>query len=162
MHSREDREADNDGAGSGPTFKIRILPDARLTRTVRQDVLTFAAKFNIGHDDLEEFIFALGEALANAIEHSRSSRAIEVRCDIERDKIVATIRDSGLGFPVQDSMPNVSLPDESSDRGRGLPIMRKCTDIFALHSVPGRGTAVVLGRYLRRKRRGRNEENVAV
>jgi hypothetical protein len=35
--------------------------------------------------------------------------------------------------------------------------MRRCTDIFAVHSVPGRGTAVVLGRYLRRKRNQHQE-----
>jgi hypothetical protein len=27
--------------------------------------------------------------------------------------------------------------------------MRRCCDIFALNSSPGKGTAVVLGRYLR-------------
>lgn len=132
----------------GQTLKVRIPPNARFGRGVRREVLSFAGRFEIGHDELEEFIFAVGEALANAIEHSRSSDVIEVRCQVEDDKILATIVDSGAGFS-SDAVPNVSLPDAFAERGRGLPIMRRCTDIFALHSVPGRGTAVVLGRYFR-------------
>ena len=138
------------GAAPGQTLKVRIPPNARFSRSVRQEVLSFAGKFELNREELEEFIFAVGEALANAIEHSRSTDVIEVRCRIEDDKILATIVDSGAGF--QDGpIPNVALPPDMSERGRGLPIMRRCTDIFAVHSVPGRGTAVVLGRYLRRK-----------
>ena len=133
------------------TLKVRIPPNPRFGRSVRQAVLSFAGKFEIGHDELEEFIFALGEALANAIEHSHSAEVIEVRCQVEDGKILATVTDAGAGF--QDAqVSNVSLPSEYSERGRGLPIMRRCTDIFAVHSMPGRGTSVVLGRYLRHRR----------
>jgi anti-sigma regulatory factor (Ser/Thr protein kinase) len=118
---------------------------------VRQEVLSFAGRYEVGGEELEDFIFAVGEALANAIEHSRSNDVIEVRCQIEDDKILATIVDSGSGFR-SDTVPNVRLPDALSEHGRGLPIMRRCSDVFAVHSIPGRGTAVVLGRYLRRKR----------
>lgn len=116
--------------------------------------MSFADRFELSREDLEEFVFAVGEALANAIEHSCSTDVIEVRCQIEEDKIVATIVDSGAGFRAG-SMPKADFPDTLCERGRGLPIMRRCTDIFAVHSVPGRGTAVVLGRYLQRKRRRR-------
>jgi anti-sigma regulatory factor (Ser/Thr protein kinase) len=114
-------------------------------------VRSFASEFGIDDDDLDQFIFAVGEALANAIEHSRSTDVIEIRCQLEDDKVLATIVDSGAGFKV-DPRETVSLPDALTERGRGLPIMRHCSDIFALHSVPGRGTAVVLGRYLRHHR----------
>lgn len=140
-----------EGAPSrGRALKVRIPPNARFSRSVRQEVLSFAGKYQVGGEELDDFIFAVGEALANAIEHSRSSDIIEVRCQIEDDKILATIVDSGAGFRA-DSLPTAKLPDAFSEHGRGLPIMRRCADVFALHSVPGRGTAIVLGRYLRRK-----------
>ncbi len=144
---------DYDQAASprGQTLKVRIPPNARFGRAVRQQVLAFACRFEISREDLEEFMFAVGEALANAIEHSQSSDVIEVRCQIEDDKILATILDSGAGFK-SDPIASAKLPDILSERGRGLPIMRRCSDIFAVHSVPGRGTAVVLGRYFGRKR----------
>jgi anti-sigma regulatory factor (Ser/Thr protein kinase) len=139
------------------TLRVRIPPSARFSRSVRQDVLSFARKFDMDREPLEEFIFAIGEALANAIEHSRSSDVIEVRCQLQDDKIVATIVDSGMGFNV-DPLASAALPDVMSERGRGLPIMRRCTDIFAVHSTPGRGTAVVLGRYLRGQRRNQETQ----
>lgn len=142
----------NSAGPGGRSLRVRIPPNARFSRSVRHQVLSFAGNHEISDQELEEFIFAVGEALANAIEHSRTSDVIEVHCQIEDDKILATIVDSGAGFTA-DPGPNVSLPDALTERGRGLPIMRRCTDIFAVHSVPGRGTAVVLGRYLRSKQR---------
>lgn len=112
---------------------------------------SFAAKSSIGRNELDEFVTAIGEALANAIEHSNSSSSIELSCSIEHDKVMATIVDSGNGF---DSDPSDArnLPDPLTESGRGLPIMRSCSDIFAIRSVPGKGTAIVLGRYLRKPR----------
>ena len=139
------------GGPRAETLKVRIPPNARFGKNVRDEVVEFANRYQIGRQELDEFIFAIGEALANAIEHSRSDDVIEVRCQIEPDKITATIIDSGAGFepaPVN----ALTLPDAMSERGRGLPIMRQCADIFAVHSIPGKGTAVVLGRYLSKPR----------
>ncbi|MGZ3499026.1 MAG: ATP-binding protein [Vulcanimicrobiaceae bacterium] len=155
---RERRDYCN--GGRAHALKVRIPPNARFGRSVRQEVISFAHQYAIDRDDLDEFIFAIGEALANAIEHSGSNDIIEVRCQIEDDKILATIIDSGTGFETE-PVPNIPLPDELSERGRGLPIMRRCTDIFAVHSVPGKGTAVVLGRYLRREGTRPGENSVA-
>ena len=138
------------GVSCGRTLRVRIPPNARFGRNARAEVLAFATRCDIKPEDLDDFIFAVGEALANAIEHSRTNDVIELRCQIEDDKIVATVIDSGTGFR-SDVVPPPTLPDAYEERGRGLPIMRRCTDIFAVHSVPGRGTAVVLGRYLRAK-----------
>jgi serine/threonine-protein kinase RsbW len=148
-------------AAAGQTLKVRVPPNPRFSRNVRQEVLSFAGKFELSHEELEEFILAVGEALANAIEHARTTDLIEVRCRIEDDKILAAIVDSGAGFHAAPIPSVVTLPPEFSERGRGLPIMRRCTDIFAVHSVPGRGTAVVLGRYLRRKRTEAEETSIA-
>ena len=142
----------------GQRITVRIPPNARFSGSVRREVMSFAGRFQLSRQELEEFIFAVGEALANAIEHSRSSDVIEVRCQVENDKIVATVVDSGAGFR-SGFVPKAELPDAYSERGRGLPIMRRCTDIFAVHSVPGRGTAVVLGRYLQSKRQYRETED---
>src|SRR5579872_7427951 len=82
----------------GQMLKVRFPPNARLSGSVRREVMSFAARFQVSRQELDDFIFAVGEALANAIEHSQSSDVIEVRCEIEEDKIVATIVDSGAGF----------------------------------------------------------------
>jgi len=145
------------GDQAAQALKVRIPPNARFGKSVRDQVVTFANRFQINRTELDEFVFAIGEALANAIEHSHSSDVIEVRCQVEGDKIVATVIDSGAGFETG-TLSKITLPNELSERGRGLPIMRRCTDIFAVHSIPGKGTAVVLGRYLHRNSDGRDEE----
>lgn len=133
--------------GGGPSLTVRIPPNAQFGKNVREEVTAYVNQFRISPLELEEFIFAIGEALSNAIEHSGSSDVIEVHCQLEGDKIIATVIDSGRGF-LTDLHPAAPLPDDLAERGRGLPIMRRCTDIFAVHSIPGKGTAVVLGRYL--------------
>ncbi|MEO6912986.1 MAG: ATP-binding protein [Candidatus Baltobacteraceae bacterium] len=147
VSNSESRPQASTRQGGGPSLKVRIPPNARFGRNVREEVIGYANQFRIGRVELDEFIFAIGEALANAIEHSGSSDVIEVRCQIEGDKIIATVIDSGRGF-LTDPHPSAILPDDMAERGRGLPIMLRCTDIFAVHSIPGKGTAVVLGRYL--------------
>lgn len=133
----------------GPTLNVRIPPHPRYGKNVRQKVMSFANELRIDGEDLEQFVYAIGEAIANAIEHSASDQPIEVRCQVEGDKIIATILDTGRGFETCE-LHNQTLPDANCERGRGLPIMQRFTHIFAVRSVPGEGTTVVLGRYLRK------------
>lgn len=126
---------------------FRVAPQAHLSRVVREGVTDFARSHGIGEEDLAHFLTALGEALANAIEHARADEPIEIAVRFGSDRIVATVADNGIGFrPTRGAEP---LPDPTAERGRGLPIMRRCSDFCAIDSAPGRGTSVVLGRYLR-------------
>jgi anti-sigma regulatory factor (Ser/Thr protein kinase) len=115
---------------------------------VREQLIAFATERGVGEDDLTQFLTAIGEALANAIEHARSEAPIEIDCHISRGQIVATVTDVGIGFSSVGPSAGC-LPDVTAERGRGLMIMRSCSDIFDVKSVPGGGTAVRLGRYLR-------------
>ncbi len=128
------------------SIAFRILPQPHLCRSVREGVAEFARAGGVGPEVLEQFQTALGEALANAIEHGRCRSEIGVDIRLSHDRIVATVRDCGVGFVAQPG--DERLPDVSSERGRGFPIMRECSDIFTIQSVPGHGTVVVIGRYL--------------
>jgi anti-sigma regulatory factor (Ser/Thr protein kinase) len=135
---------------SEAVLDFRVAPQPKISRVVRDGVSAFARANGVGEDDLAHFLTALGEALANAIEHARAEGPIEVEVRIREDRIVASVQDNGVGFS-SELIVEPALPDIESERGRGLPIMRRCCDIFALTSEPGRGTAVVLGRYLDRE-----------
>ncbi len=135
---------------------FRVPPQPHLSRIVRESVADFARSHEVGDDDLGHFLTALGEAVANAIEHAHAELPIEIEVRIGDDRILATVRDNGIGF--DSSHIDHILPDHTAERGRGLPIMRRCCDIFAVSSEPGTGTAVVIGRYFRR---GPSRETVA-
>ncbi len=126
---------------------FRVAPQPHLSRIVRERVTGFARANGVGEDDLAYFLTALGEAVANAIEHALAEWPILVEVRVNNARIVATVQDCGVGLPAT-LVVEPELPDVHAERGRGLPIMRRCSDIFALHSEPGYGTAVVVGRYL--------------
>jgi anti-sigma regulatory factor (Ser/Thr protein kinase) len=131
---------------SGPTLHLRVPSDARFARVVRERVITFAKDRHLDEPGLRDFITAIGEALADAIEHA-SSEAIEVNCWLDaEDHIIATVSDFGRGFAAVPNGP--LLPPPSEERGRGLPIMRRYSDVFSLSSEPGKGTRVLLARKL--------------
>jgi len=114
---------------------------------VRERIDAFAAARGIPQADVEEFVGAVSEALANAIEHS-GTKTVEITCSIiGHERLSATIVDHGIGFNTEDV--RTRLPDPLSERGRGLPLMRRYTDQFSVTSAPSKGTAVTLERTIR-------------
>lgn len=132
--------------GSDRILRLRIPPDARFVHKVRDSLVQFAALHRVVACDLEMFLLAVGEALANAVEHAGSVHDIEVQCRIDDREIVAIVIDSGCGMNrliADGSVP--PLPEPMCEGGRGIPIMQRCTDIFSIRPLPGGGTGVVLG-----------------
>jgi anti-sigma regulatory factor (Ser/Thr protein kinase) len=124
---------------------LRLPPLPRSARTGRDALAALASFHEVASADVESLTFALGEALANAIEHAESDAEIEVSVTIDALTIVATVRDRGRGFPdpPADVLP---FPEFNAEGGRGFPIMQRCTDFFDVRSHPGDGTVVTLGR----------------
>lgn len=71
---------------------------------------------------------AAGEIGANIIEHSGSGEPVRLRLEVELlpDAVRATFLDNGHPSPVD--LSRVSMPDEFSDRGRGLAIAHRVLD----------------------------------
>jgi anti-sigma regulatory factor (Ser/Thr protein kinase) len=133
-----------------PSLHVRIPPDGRHARTVRDALIAFSSLHGVGEGDLEALLFSVGEALANAIEHGAPSEDIDVMVEIDHDVISARVADYGMGFAK--SPPAVApLPTGLTERGRGIPIMQRCADRFEVESMPGSGTVVTLVRYRRRR-----------
>jgi serine/threonine-protein kinase RsbW len=145
MNAEFDRASEGE-ADDGRRLRLRIPPTATRAKEVREAVGSFAKLQGVRTRDLDALIFAVGEALANAIEHAGGDE-IEVRCQVDGNLLQVSITDKGTGF---DELPNrnVPLPDALAERGRGIPLMQRCTDVFHVRSVPDGGTEVVLGCYL--------------
>jgi serine/threonine-protein kinase RsbW len=129
-----------------PTLAIRIPPDGRHARTVRDALVAFTSLHGVATVDQEAMLFAVGEALANAIEHGEPTRDIKVTIEIDQELLVASVVDEGRGFP---NAPRGfrPLPEAYAVRGRGIPIMQRSVDMCDVQSAPGSGTVVTLGRY---------------
>ncbi len=126
-------------------------PQPDLPRAVRHSVAAVARDRGIGEDDIANFLAALGEAVANAIEHANADTPVRIEIAFDDVAMTASVVDGGTGFVLGGN--GDALPEHKSERGRGIPIMRRCCDAFEITSAPGAGTAVILRRNLRTVRK---------
>ena len=108
------------------------LPESAAQARTR--IAHFAKQVGLGDRDLHDIVTAVGEALANAVEHGhRPGTNIVVRCGEAKDRVCVEIEDEGSGFKPK-------LPGEAS-RGNGFAIMLEVVDKVVLSK---RGRAVRL------------------
>jgi anti-sigma regulatory factor (Ser/Thr protein kinase) len=106
---------------------------------VRRYADAAAAEFGLERGDRHEFVFAVNEAVTNAIKHGRPDRdgTIGLCIDTDGDTLICSVSDSGQFLPAPaDSDP---LPE----RGRGLNCMALMMDEIELSTAPD-GTTVRL------------------
>lgn len=104
-------------------YKESFPCTAEGARCARKSLRNFAQEWLAGRD-LADFETAVGEVLANAVEHSKSS-TLTVDCSWCAGKLVTEIQDDGLGF-----LPPSTVRRPSGDalRGYGLFIMHQVLD----------------------------------
>ena len=116
---------------------------------MRREIVAFAHAQGIEDVEVADFIAAIGEALANAVEHAHTHKPIEITAWVLDDRLFASVCDHGIGF-AQSEHPSKRLPDAYAERGRGLPLMHRIADVFNVRSTPGEGTRVTLGCHIHR------------
>jgi stage II sporulation protein AB (anti-sigma F factor) len=140
------------------SLHLSVPPLPRYARSARTALSDFARDHHVASVDIENLAFALGEALANAIEHSNSRRDVDVGLIIDGERIVATVADKGCGFE-DPPRGSVEFPPHAAQNGRGFAIMQRCTDFFDVRSSVGQGTVVTMGR-IRSEKSGTREHLV--
>lgn len=130
-------------------LRLSIPPLPRFAGTVRRAFAKFAGSHRLETSDAEFLVFALGEAIANAIQHAGTREAIEIRISVKGDAVVVRVTDRGRGFATPPDGGCVPLPSVFAEEGRGFAIMQRCTDFLDVTTRPGAGTVVTLGRYRR-------------
>jgi serine/threonine-protein kinase RsbW len=85
--------------------------------------------------DIFEVRLAAEEALVNAIRHGNRgdpARLVQVRCEVDGDRVLVEVRDQGTGF------------DPERADGNGLALMRRCTSWLRYNDA---GNHVTLCKY---------------
>ncbi|MGA7353918.1 MAG: ATP-binding protein [Candidatus Cybelea sp.] len=129
-------------------LRLSIPPLPRFASTARSAFSNFAGLHRLASRDAENLVFAIGEAIANAIQHAETRESIEIWVSIEGDAVVARVTDRGRGFAAPPG-GRVALPSVYAEEGRGFAIMQRCTDFLDVSTNPGCGTVITLGRYRR-------------
>jgi PAS domain S-box-containing protein len=122
-------------------FLLAVVPDLAESARVRSSLRETAERLGFPEERIFDIQVAVGEALANAIEHAHGAGEIEVRAAVLYDGLEVTVRGAG-DFHV----PRGN--EKREHRGLGLPLMATLSDHLAFYSVPDGGTLVALTFYL--------------
>jgi anti-sigma regulatory factor (Ser/Thr protein kinase) len=122
------------------TFKARYRSERSSVGIARRAVSDFARLCGFDRAALGDIENAVGEALANAVEHGHRDRAwFRVICEFEAGTLTTEVKDLGEGFDFQQPVA-MELTDLRA-RGFGRTIMCACMD--DVHYADG-GTRVRL------------------
>lgn len=93
----------------------------------RRAIVAFAGQW-FCDDDLSDIESAVGEALANCVEHSNAAGSdIDLRCRFDGRDLTVEIKDAGHGFERWNAR-DFPKPPSAAPRGYGTYIMRRLMD----------------------------------
>ena len=148
-------------------MKLR-LPAISLNESVARTVISaFFAELNPTVEELSDMRCAVSEAVTNCIVHAYRGRSDESGCFIyisarlyKPAEISVEISDNGCGIAdVESAMrPNYTTDRESERCGMGFLVMRSFTDSLTVKSKPGRGTSVLMRKFVKPRRVEDDEE----
>ena len=125
--------------GSHASSELHVLARRSELGVARKYAEDVAAAFGMDADGRYEFVYAVNEAVTNAIRHGASDEEdmIHMSISTDADRLTFCVHDRGTFV-----IPEVDV-DESSLGGRGLALMASLVDEVDLHIDPG-GTTVRL------------------
>jgi serine/threonine-protein kinase RsbW len=130
---------------AGACIQVRLA--LRLPRedtgavTVTRRVLDAAlAALGVSNDCRSDIALALTEACANAVAHARSGNNYKVTASTHANLCVVEVADTGIGLDL-DLIP-AEPPAPTAESGRGLHLIRACTDGMELRAGRPHGLTV--------------------
>ncbi|RVU97846.1 STAS domain-containing protein [Coriobacteriales bacterium OH1046] len=113
-----------------------VAPDALAA--ARNRIEELISSLDLRADEVFDLKLAAGEALGNAIDHT-CAQGVLASVAAFSDRVIIEVSDCGEGFCPDD----VGAPSPSSERGRGIALMRLLADAVSIAPKPG-GTGMVV------------------
>jgi serine/threonine-protein kinase RsbW len=124
-----------------------FLPRDRATIPVSRHIVRNALReIGVAEDCAHDVSIAQSEACTNVVDHSGPGDEYEVSVEINGDRCMIRVVDTGRGFD-QRVVDDGAAAD--SERGRGIQLMKALVDQVHFRSDAGAGTAVHLEKTLR-------------
>ncbi len=119
----------------------------------RTAAAAFAARLDPTMEELEDIKTAVSEAVTNAIVHAypETIGKISMRLRIlDRERLEISVRDWGKGIEdIKQAMTPLYTTGGDERSGMGFTIMDSFMDTLRVRSAPGKGTTVVMIRFVR-------------
>ncbi len=129
--------------------ELYIPSDMKYLGAVDSVVQDLAREFSFPDKSIDDISTAVIEACTNAIEHGNKfsqTKKVHVVLKLDNDSITTRIYDQGGGFDFKSRLSNESPPDQFSEKGRGLLIMRAFSDSLKFSFEPSAGLCVELSK----------------
>ncbi|HET6349548.1 MAG TPA: ATP-binding protein [Candidatus Krumholzibacteria bacterium] len=110
---------------------LTIPSDLKYLGAVDAAVQDLARELLFSQDAVNDLGTALIEACSNAIEHGNKfspDKRVTISLRFQDGTLKAAVKDEGRGFDFEKAMNEDPDPDPTSERGRGILIMRAFTD----------------------------------
>ena len=133
----------------------------------RMAVMAFMTDMNPTLEQMEDVKTAVSEAVTNAIIHGyqeeekqgemqadrQDEKQVEMRLDREGTKLVVQVIDKGVGIEnIEEALqPFFTTKPELERSGMGFAFMDAFMDELSVDSEPGKGTRVVMTKYIERE-----------
>ena len=128
------------------TLTLCLPRDEQTVPAARRMVRALISEAGVDEDVRGDIEVALSEACTNVLKHSGPGDEYDVKLDLNDQKAVIRVIDTGHGFDSDSLMDTQS--DLSAERGRGIELMRALVDTLKFTSVPETGTIVHLEKEL--------------
>ena len=122
---------------------VTIPSDLKYLGAVDAAVQDLARELLFSQDAINDLGTALIEACSNAIEHGNKfspDKRVTVSLRFHEGRLTAAVKDEGRGFDFEKAMSEEPDPDPTSERGRGILIIRSFMDEVKLSQREGGGT----------------------
>lgn len=121
----------------------------------RGAVAAFVAQLDPTVDELADIKTAVSEAVTNCIVHAYPGAIGSVYITVsifEDGRVRLRIADKGVGIEdVQAAMQPMSTTGGEERAGLGFTVMQTFMDTLRVHSTPGKGTVVTMGKTIARR-----------
>lgn len=136
-------------------MKLTILSRSANESFARVTVAAFAAQTDPTIDELTDIKTAVSEAVTNCIVHGYKEEIgriyIEARL-YENGRLCIKIRDKGCGIDDIDKAMTPLFTTGGEERGGlGFTVMESFMDKVKVRSKPGKGTTVIMEKYINRR-----------
>ena len=140
-------------------MKVTFLSRSANEGFARAAVAAFAAQLDPAVDELADLRTAVSEAVTNAIVHGYPDRLGTVTLTVrlyDNGKIQVQVKDKGRGIPdVAKAMEPLYTTGGEERSGLGFSVMESFTDRLRVKSAEGKGTTVILEKYIAPRVRGK-------
>lgn len=137
--------------------RVHLFFDAKSVNEgfARMAIMAFMTDMNPTLDQLEDVKTAVSEAVTNAIIHGyqNTEQQVEMICTRNGNKLTVEIIDEGIGISdiEKAKQPFYTSKPEMERSGMGFAFMEAFMDQLEVYSEPGKGTKVVLIKYIERE-----------